>query len=143
MIPGLRLLTLNDQDAGTVLIAHAVPTSTNPLGTLQGLAGTLWEPCIPIVPESLLQTALRGYAMPLMRVIGPHPHMLQKKIASTHDTVCAQSKTCPIYKPRDCFLNKKQPDCYEYPCVDSSDLLVTVLIQCWKEGRYVIGSVPN
>lgn len=154
MIPGLRLMTLTDFEVGTVLIAHAVPVSGSLLGALQALPA-MWHAHIPIVPETALQHALRGWAMPLMRTVGPHPHMLMKRVSSSYPTVCQIHKTCPIYNPKTCFLNSKQPDCYEYPYGVGSDsgdqqistdqqnpdsTLITVLLQCWKEGRYVIGS---
>lgn len=151
MIPGLRLFTLIDQEVGTVLVAHAVPTDTSPLGCLQALP-ILWHAHIPIVPETALQHALRGWALPLMRTVGPHPHMLMKRVSSIYQTTCLLHKTCPIHNPRTCFLNPKQPDCYEFPdsivgpssteqqISTDHQLLVTVLLQCWKEGRYVIGS---
>ena len=78
---GIVPTKLPDPNWGEPTIARVTPTEDGGMwGSLKFLEGTDWDSLFPRVHPDLLDQALRGYATPLMRVIGPPPKAFVKRL---------------------------------------------------------------
>jgi len=128
----LNEFTLSD---GTK-IARPVPINDDPWGILSPIKDTPWGKLIPVVDGESFSHAVHGYPLILMRVIGPPPYALMKKIPSNY-RVCQQYEKCIIFDSKICHPCPKVPECYQPPNVEHPELIALVS-KAWKEGRYVI-----
>lgn len=139
---GFVVTKLPDAAWGHPTIARVTPTEDSPWGVLHFLVGTDWEPLFPRVTQDVLDQALRGHATPLMRVLGPPPKALVKRLPVV-DTVCAQCKSCVGYTPH-CVPGPKVPDCWEPTTFQGANAnLVSNVVRLWKEGTVVVVPIPN
>lgn len=120
------------------------------MGTLQlyliySYAGTWeaeWAPMkgvldLPIVSVETMNHALRGWTRPLVDALGPAPQgrLLLMPRSARH---CALRTTCPSFDPKRCGpLLKKMPWCFEPDGVEAR-LLVTEVINLWRDEVYVV-----
>lgn len=111
----------------------------DPWGTLACLKGTPWGDVIQEVPGELLSHALHGRATPLMRVLGPPPNGLMRKIPEPYRMCDLGKSGCIIYRKSDCHPCAKMPDCYVPPGLDRHTQFIASLVAlAWKENRYVV-----
>lgn len=129
-----HLLQLNDKDLGEILLAVIVPTLDDPWGDFAPLRETIWGSRIREVSGEAMAHARHGYALPLMREIGPEPQVLARGIPDV-DGACSLIQTCILAKPS-CRPGKHLPDCYE-PKGEHSELIALVAL-AWKANRYVL-----
>ena len=130
--------TLSTTDWGEVKILRPLPIGDDIWGNLAILKGTPWGDQFPIVSGEVFSHATHGHATPLMRVIGPPPMALMKKIPSKF-RVCAQIHSCIMADPKVCFPCPEVPDCFTPPGMDSeTHQAVQRVLEAWKEGRYVV-----
>ena len=142
MLNQLLEFSLDTTDWGIVKILRPIPITVgeteNAWGQLSPLQGTPWGNLLPIVSGEVFSHATHGHATPLMRVIGPPPEALLRKIPKKF-RVCGQSKNCVGYDPETCYPCAKMPGCYCPPGVDE-DLaeMVARVVLAWQEDRYVV-----
>lgn len=82
--------------------------------------------------------ALHGYATPMMRLIGPPPYALLKKVPGIYRD-CVVFKDCLMHNKNHCHPGPKLPDCF-VPAgvpVDAREM-VTQIAMAWRSGRYVV-----
>jgi hypothetical protein len=103
------------------------------------LQGTLWGALIPVIPHEIFEQALLGHIMPLMRVIGPDPAILCKRITEKEGRcIKALEKSC-ILASKDCKPCSKLPICYEPPLLEGMAAHAAKMVAlAWKEKRNVI-----
>jgi hypothetical protein len=92
---------------------------------------------LPVVSKETMDHALRGWTRPLVDGLGPAPAgrlLLMPRAARN----CALRTTCPTYDPKRCgALLKKKPWCFEPEGVEAR-LLVTEIINMWRDEVYVV-----
>ena len=140
---GIITVKLPDPRWGEPTIARVIPTEDGgPWGRLQFLVGTDWEPLFPVVPKLVLDQALRGHATPLMRVLGPPPKALVKRLPLV-ETPCAQRKSCVSHTPL-CVPGPKVPDCWETPTFKGAEAnLVNRVVLLWRDGVVIVIEEPE
>ena len=130
--------TLDTVDFGGLKILRPISTEENPWGNLSILRDTPWGDQIPVVSGEVYSHATHGYALPLMKVIGPPPEALLRMIPQKFRG-CASSKDCLMIDYEVCQPCVKMPDCYIPQGVSESIALAASLVMlAWKEGRYVV-----
>lgn len=133
---GFRRLDLNDREQGSVLLSVAIPRTDDPWGVASVLRGTPWEVLVRTVEGAALSHAVHGYATPLVRQLGPHPHAVSRRVR----TPCALTEggQCVGASPA-CVPGPKVPDCYEPPDLplEVASVVTTVLVDM-RAGRYVV-----
>lgn len=134
---GIRRFTLTTSDWGDIQVLRPLPDEIGPWGVLHVLKGTPYEDLIPVVSGGDLSLALHGHGTPLMRSIGRPPERLLKMIPEALRT-CRLSGTCIMYNNRVCLPGPKTPECYEAPLDDAASMVASVVVQAWKNGRYVL-----
>jgi hypothetical protein len=141
-VRGIVTHKLPDLAWGNPIIARVIPNDDHPWGVLRFLEGTDWEPLFPRVPQEVLDMALRGYVTPLMRVLGPPPKALVKRLPKA-DTLCAMRDRCINYKPL-CVPGPKVPECWESSTFPPSEApLVNYIVRLWKEGTVILVALPD
>lgn len=140
---GIVTAKLPDPRWGEPAIARVIPTEDGgPWGALRFLVGTDWEPLFPVVPKLVLDQALRGHATPLMKVLGPPPKALVKRLPVA-DTLCAQRRSCVSHTPL-CVPGPKVPDCWEASTFAGSEAnLVNLVVRYWRDGVVVLVEEPQ
>lgn len=134
---GLKYMTLTDRQQGEVLLAVPIPHDDDPWGVLAPLRGTSWGDQITVVPGAVMSDAVRGWATPLMRIIGIDPKYRLGRIIE-EEGICALYGECSMATIH-CRPEPKLPECYEAPLETSPARLIAALVaMAWKEGRYVI-----
>ena len=139
---GFVVTKLPDPAWGFPTIARVIARDDHPWGDLQFLVGTDWEPLFPRVSAAVLDQALRGYATPLMRVLGPPPKALVKRLP-VKEKLCAQRASCINYTV-DCVPGPKVPECWEsstYTAPQAS--IVNNIVRLWKEGVVIVVPLPE
>ena len=134
--------TIDTNDWGRILIARPLPRKIGEdldyWGCLAPLRDTPWGDLIPIVTGEVMSHALHGHATPLMRVIGPPPHALLRKIPDAFRQ-CSMMGGCMLYQKQHCQPGPKVPDCYSPPnMAEHAGFLASKVALAWKEKRYVI-----
>ena len=130
--------TLSTTEWGEVKIFRPLPIGDEPWGQLAPLKGTPWGDQIPVVSGEVYSHATHGHATPLMRVIGPPPLALMKKIPKDF-RICSSIRSCIMADRAVCHPCLKMPDCYVPPGASVEALLAaTSVLLAWKEGRYVV-----
>lgn len=118
-------------------MARVIGTEDNPWGVLKFLVGTVWEPLFPRVTQDVLDQALRGYATPLMRVLGPPPQALAKRLPVQH-TVCYQRTACINYGVL-CVPGPKVPDCWETSEFSGTDIsTLNYVVRLWRDDVVIV-----
>lgn len=139
---GIVATKLPDAAWGFPTVARVIPRDGDPWGCLSILRGTPWEPLIPLIPDSVFDQALRGFATPLMRILGPPPKALVKRLPLA-ETTCAMKGSCVSFGPN-CVPGSKVPDCWEPSSFFGPDAeAVNYLVRLWREGTLVIVVVPD
>jgi len=129
--------TISSKEWGEVLILRPFPRPEEPWGDLAPLRGTPWGDQLPVVSGASLSHALHGVITPLMREIGPHPHLLCRKIPEGFRT-CSISEDCLI-ATSDCVPGPKLPACYVPPGLSGEAARAAATVaEAWASGRYVI-----
>lgn len=142
MTDDLIEFAIDTKDWGRILIARPLPRKVedelDSWGCLAPLRDTPWGDLIPIVEGEIMSHALHGHATPLMRVIGPPPKALLKKVPEPFRQ-CSMSKNCLLFTKDSCQPGPKLPDCYAPPNVpEQVGFLITKVALAWKENRYVV-----
>jgi len=142
-VNGIVTVKLPDPRWGEPTIARVIPTEDGgPWGRLQFLVGTDWEPLFPVVPKLVLDQALRGHATPLMKVLGPPPKALVKRLPVA-ELPCAQRKSCVSHTPL-CVPGSKVPDCWETPTFNGTEAnLVNRIVLLWRDGVVIVVEEPE
>jgi hypothetical protein len=128
---GFREIDLTDAEQGKVRLLVPLPKDADPWGALAPLRGTPWEAQIQIVSGEAFSHALHGWATPLMREIGPPPHVRADRVPLEAGQ-CTLHGSCVGSSPF-CRPHKKVPECYE-PAIE----VAARVALAWKEGRYVV-----
>ena len=137
---GIVTHKLPDPAWGYPTIARAIPNDDHPWGALRIFVGTPWEALFPRVTPDVLDQALRGYATPLMRVLGPPPRAVVKRLPINH-ALCAQRSSCVSYTPQ-CVPGPKVPDCWESSVFPQEATIVNYVVRLWRDGIVVIVALP-
>ena len=140
---GIVTVKLPDPRWGEPTIARVIPTETGgPWGALHFLVGTDWEGLFPVIPKLVLDQALRGHATPLMKVLGPPPKALVKRLPVV-ETPCAQRRSCLNATPN-CVPGPKLPDCWEPTTFTGAEAnLVSLVVRYWRDGVVVVVEEPD
>ena len=140
---GIVTAKLPDAAWGEPTIARVIPTEDGGAwGALRFLVGTDWEGLFPVIPKMVLDQALRGYATPLMKVLGPPPKALVKRLPVV-ETPCSQRRSCVSQTPL-CVPGPKVPDCWESPTFTGSEAnLVSLVVRLWRDGVVVVVEEPE
>ncbi|NBR00449.1 MAG: hypothetical protein EBT79_09160 [Actinobacteria bacterium] len=133
---GFRRIDLADHEQGPVLLSVVIPRPHDPWGVAACLRGTPWESLVREVDGEAVSHAVHGYATPLVRSLGPHPHAVARRIR----VPCALSDggQCVGASPA-CVPGAKMPDCFEPPDlpVEVASVVTTVLLDL-RAGRHVV-----
>lgn len=142
---GIVITKIPDASWGNPKIARAVGNDTDPWGILAPLRGTAWEPLIPLIPSLILDQAFRGHATPLMRVLGPPPEALARRLPITYAR-CRDRDTC-INSGPDCKPGPKMPDCWEGEGEGLEDreqaAVVSSVARLWRDKIPVVVVIPE
>ena len=139
---GLVTHKIPDPDWGFPTIARAIPNDDHPWGALRFFVDTPWEPLFPRITFNVLDQALRGYATPLMKVLGPPPRAFVKRLPTAH-AQCAQRASCVSYSPL-CVPGPKVPDCWEPSMFTGPDVsIVNNVVRLWRDDIIVIVAIPK
>ena len=137
MIPGIKLLTLQEEGQPRLDLAVVIPKQGDIWGVLAPLKETPWGDEIWTVPGEAMSHALHGWTVPLLRVLGTPPRARAVRM-SEKDGRCSLHETCVMAKDY-CRPSPQLPDCYEAPLKDvRAAHLATLVALAWKEGRYVL-----
>lgn len=137
-MPDLLHFTLHSRDWGDILIARSVPQINKEWGLLEVLRDTPWGKLLAILPGEILSLAVHGHVMPMMRLIGPPPEILLKKVPDPY-RVCSNLGGCIMGRIQECHPCTTMPDCYCPPGLsDEASLRAAEVALCWREGRYVV-----
>lgn len=133
---GFTLFTVPDTTHGEVHLAVVIPHGDDPWGVMSGVQETPWARLVSVVSGEAMSHARHGYATPLMREIGPHPHLLLRQMARFR---CALESTCAGVN-KHCQPSKTVPDCYEPPQISDPAIasVISQLVLWCREGRYVV-----
>lgn len=134
---GIVSTKLPDEAWGSPTIARVIPSDRDQWGTLVFLKGTIWEPLFPIIPPAVLDQALRGFATPLMRVIGPPTRAIVKRLPVENAT-CRNRLSC-LSATDKCIPGSSVPFCWEAPGFETENRdVLNYVVQLWREGIPVI-----
>jgi len=126
---------LDTKDWGTILLLRPIPYNQDPWGDLAPLRNTAWGKQIPVINGQALSHALHGFLPPLMQVLGPHPHLLCRRVPFWCDL---RGRDCLLATDK-CKPGAAMPHCYVPSGVPPEAILpVATVAQAWAEGRYVI-----
>jgi hypothetical protein len=141
MLDGFRQIDLRDREQGPVYLCVVTPKDGDSWGVLSPIQNTPWATLVQAVSGEALSHALHGWATPLIREMGPHPHAVAKRIT----TPCALSKnrSC-AFAGALCKPGPWMPSCYEPPDMDTENaLLINTVLLALKEERFVIRVVGS
>lgn len=104
------------------------------------LQKTSAAPILTVVDKDLLDAALRGYTLPLIKLLGLNGELAIRKLPLI-DQACHQRLTCKMYDWRQCVpTHSKMPWCFQ-PAGGEDDVVrerLAAVIQLWREGNYII-----
>ena len=127
---------------GEPRIARAVMKSGDPWGILSVLRETPWEELFPLVPFQIFDQALRGHATPLMRVLGPPPMALARRLPFAF-TQCRDRDGC-LNAAATCVPGKGMPECWVADGVElGAAEVASKVARLWKEGIHIIVLIPE
>ena len=127
---------------GEPRIARAVMKGGDPWGILSVLRETPWEGLFPLIPFQVFDQALRGHATPLMRMIGPPPTALVKRLPYSH-AQCRDRNGCINAAPT-CLPGKMMPECWSPDGLDPGVAEVASKVaRLWKEEVHIIVLIPE
>lgn len=138
---GIVVTKLPDPAWGNPSVARVIPRNEDRWGLLRFLVGTDWEPMFPLIPDQILDQALRGYATPLMKILGPPPKAFVKRLP-VDQVQCMNKKTCISYSPK-CIPGPTVPDCWESAVFPEHRNVINNLVMLWREGIVVVVTVPE
>lgn len=139
---GLVITKIPDLSWGEPRIARAVGNDRDPWGVLAVLRETPWEALLPLIPSRVFDQALRGHGTPLMRLLGPPPAALAKRLPVIH-VRCRERESCVNASPI-CIPGTKMPDCWEGDSLDSGAVgVASQVARLWRDGIPVIIVVPE
>jgi hypothetical protein len=134
---GILVTKIPDPHWGYPTIARVLPKNGDPWGILEGLEGTPWDPLFPRVDDLTLDQALRGFATPLVRVLGPPPKALVKRLPVIQ-AQCRWKDTC-VGATKNCVPGPKVPDCWESAGIPESLVpAISHVVKLWREGIHVV-----
>ncbi len=139
---GIVTTKLPDAAWGNPTVARAIQRGDDPWGCLSVMRDTPWEGLIPIIPHHVFDQALRGFATPLMRILGPPPKALVKRLPVV-ETTCSLRESCISHGPN-CVPGPKTPDCWEpstFFGVNSE--VVNHVVRLWRDGIVVLVVLPE
>jgi hypothetical protein len=139
---GFAVTRLPDPSWGSPKIARAVGRNGDPWGVLSVLRETPWEGLFPMIPSSTFDMALRGHATPLMKILGPPPKALAKRIPEEY-RLCRLRNECVNAAPT-CVPGSKMPLCWEAEKLElPASEVASKVAAFWKEGIHVVIIVPE
>jgi len=139
---GIVVVKIPDPAWGEPRIARAVGNDRDPWGVLSVLRETPWEPLIPLIPSTVFDQALRGHATPLMRLLGPPPTALVKRLPAAY-TECRDNKGCINASPL-CIPGKRMPDCWaSKKLLPEAVEVASSIARLWKDKIAVVVLVPE
>lgn len=134
---GIVTTKLPDDSWGSPTIARVIPSDTDQWGSLAFLKGTVWEPLFPLIPSAVLDQALRGFATPLMRLLGPPPRAIVKRLP-VENAMCRNRRSC-LSATDKCIPSSGVPFCWEAPEFETENgIVLNHVVQLWREGISVI-----
>lgn len=95
-----------------------------------------------MIPSPIFDQALRGHATPLMRILGPPPEALARRIPASY-AACRMREGC-INSASTCIPGKRMPECWEAEILEPAAAQVASKVAFfWKEGMHVLIIVPE
>jgi hypothetical protein len=141
-VNGLAVTRIPDLSWGEPKVCRAVGNDRDPWGVLVVLKETPWEALVPLVPSRVFDQALRGHATPLMRVVGPPPSALARRLPVLY-AQCREREHCVNASPA-CVPGEKMPDCWEGDGIKPEAVgVASQVARLWREGMLVIVVVPE
>jgi len=106
-------------------------------GTWDAVRTTSFAPLLSVIPQSVMDHALRGWTKPLVDALGLPPEgSLRKMPASAKQ--CEQRQKCIFFEKHKCHpFSKLMPWCYEPADVGGAPFTADILSH-WRKGVYVI-----
>jgi hypothetical protein len=140
-------MTIIDPEWGEVEVARPVPIDGNPWGDFAVLSETaVWE-LVNVVPGAAFADATRGYATPLMKVIGRPPEFCLRKLSRWQGYTRCSSSHCAMRTDK-CVPGPETPLCF-VPDADDAEKVegvseaAAVVIRLWVDGVYFIVVGPG
>ncbi len=134
---GLIKFSCPDDKWGRPRFIKCLPKKGDIWGFLAPIKGTPWGKLINVVPGHIVAHAVRGYATPLMQMLGPDPRSCLRLI-SDESNRCALTKSC-VAVGEHCYPCEKVPDCFEVPSDDLSfSLVASTVTLAWKDGYSIL-----
>jgi hypothetical protein len=141
-VNGLAVTRIPDLSWGEPKVCRAVGNDRDPWGVLAVLKETPWEALVSLVPSRVFDQALRGHATPLMRVVGPPPSALARRLPVLY-AQCREREHCVNASPA-CVPGEKMPDCWEGDGIKPEAVgVASQVARLWREGMLVIVVVPE
>ena len=139
MKDGLHRFVVGDRTYGDLRLAVVLPSEDDPWGVLAPLRGTSWEGLVQTVPGEAVAHARHGYAAPLVRVLGPGPNDLARKVSVEHGRCrLAALDVCASASPT-CRPGPRGPPCYEPPGLSpDAQEAASLLVGAWRDGYHVV-----
>jgi hypothetical protein len=106
----------------------------DPWGDLAILRGTVVGNLIPVIEGEVLSEALHGNPYPLVRVMGPDPASLLKRVPKNLHA-CQATKQCLMYDPKKCFTRNGMPECF-IPLEGGESM--SFVLSTWAGKGYVV-----
>ena len=137
MSQGVVVVKVPDPQWGFPQVGRIIPSRDSSWGMLAELVGTPWEPLFPSVTWEIFDQALRGYATPLMRSLGPPPSALVRRLPVLNG-MCRQRLTCVTASDK-CVPGPVVPDCWESPdFVTPMTSVLNSVVRLWRDKIPVI-----
>jgi hypothetical protein len=109
-------------------------------GEWTALQKNLAASILTMVDKDLMEAALRGYTLPLVKLLGLNGELAIRKLPLI-DQVCNQRMTCKLFDHRQCVpTHPKMPWCFQ-PAGGEDEVVrerLATVIQLWREGNYII-----
>jgi hypothetical protein len=130
---GLVVYRIGGTDWGDLRVCRPIPRLQDAWGVLAPLRGTPWGDALPIISGDAMSHALHGWAMPLVRELGPKPSSRGVEAP----VMCALFDTCITAGPK-CHPFGPSPECYEAPVEDSIVRAANAVALEWSSGSWVV-----
>lgn len=137
------VVKIPDLTWGEPSIARAIGRRSDDCwGALSVLRETPWAPLFPVIPFDVFDQALRGHATPLMRILGPPPSALARRLPLAFAS-CRERSKC-INAASFCVPGVKMPDCWEGDSIPMLSVgVASQVARYWRDGIAVIVLTPE
>lgn len=102
------------------------------------LQGEAITSLLTVVPQEMMDHALKGLTRPFIKSLGIPPEGALRKLPNK---LCDKRIMCPFYRKKECVpLFKKMPECFEPAGIADLEArrLAGLLVRMWREGVYLV-----